>query len=221
MEKIPYFKDGNAKKSFASKLNGAITKHIPFFLSVFKDYYKEKRKTCWETKRKIEESYQLPCDDRRRNELDRLRLFNDKQVGGFLHADHFIEDLENRVYVSGLLLSEAICQVVLDTEIIDVRRNLQHRGISRSKIAAFVIFRLVRFRPLSFDPEVYDSFFGSKIQDFFAIHFALNYVLRVNHLTFENKVFHEMAFNLTRRHMNQETIAMVLDSLTKRPSQKP
>ena len=108
-------------------------------------------------------------------------------------------------------LSFAVAEAELDVRYLLGRRSPKD-GISQGKIAGVVAFRLARFKILHFAEEAFSHAQAPFVQELAAL-------LLVNRLFIKNKDvpargLYELAYQLSRRHANQETLGVFFDVFT-------
>ena len=88
-------------------------------------------------------------------------------------------------------------------------------GISAGKIAGIIAFRLSRFKIVHIDEDGQNQPLIYLIQDLAAI-FAVQFLLLRTKIP-ELQVL-EIAYQLSRRHANQETLGLVFDTIINKPA---
>ncbi|MBV5301928.1 MAG: hypothetical protein J0649_09135 [Methylococcales bacterium] len=115
--------------------------------------------------------------------------------------------------ISKKSLSLAFAEAAADLRIISMRRNTT-LGISPAKIAGIVAFRLARFSPVHLCHAALEDDTLLRINELAALALALKTILHINITDISKKyVTMELQYNLVRRHMNQETLGMVFETL--------
>jgi hypothetical protein len=106
-------------------------------------------------------------------------------------------------------LGAAIHEANVDISALMMRRK-PRKGISHGKIAGIIAFRLARCKILHLDEDTREHSWSFIIQDLVAIIFVTERVIRVN--IPENFIM-ELAYQIARRHANQETLGLCFDIL--------
>jgi len=133
--------------------------------------------------------------------------------------------------ISIVSLKEACYEIVDDLHIILTRRKGligkdKETGlprISRSKIAGITTFRLAKAHIIHMNPDcvscnddrIKKGQFPCPVSNFnteFAIICGLHFIKK-DYLTIPKEIRTELIYNLTKRHMNQETLGIVFDTL--------
>ncbi len=134
-----------------------------------------------------------------------------------LNAEAFIAKTGARDYkLNDDAFADAVVDIEQDLQIIAFRRikNVASTGMSKGKVAGIYAFRLSRASIIHFYPgntqthHKHDKAVNAAIAlktAFDAINLPLN--------TIQPPLFREIIYNLRKRHMNQETLALVIDSL--------
>jgi hypothetical protein len=115
--------------------------------------------------------------------------------------------------------SERELRLALDEADVDLTAMFNRRrpvnGISAGKIAGIIAFRLSRFKIVHIDEDGQNRPLIYLIQDLAAI-FAVQFVLLRTKIP-ELQVL-EIAYQLSRRHANQETLGLVFDTIISKPA---
>lgn len=120
---------------------------------------------------------------------------------------------QSEVMISSQAVSLAFSEAATDLIIMSIRRNPK-RGISPSKIAGIVAFRLARFAPINLGGAALEKYEALKLNELAALALALKSILRVNIATVTPQyATMELQYALVRRHMNQETLGLVFEIL--------
>jgi hypothetical protein len=108
--------------------------------------------------------------------------------------------------------SERELKLALDESDIDIKalfaRRFRHNGISEGKIAGVLAYRLSRFKIVHLDNAGQNVSHIYMIQDLAAIFLVQSLFLRVP--IAPRRIF-ELAYQMSRRHANQETLGLVFD----------
>lgn len=104
-------------------------------------------------------------------------------------------------------LRRALDEIDIDVRAIFMRRGGKS-GISASKISGIVAFRLSRFKILHFQKEALQHEQIHEIQDVVALSIVLARILRKE---ISGPHIRELAYQMARRHANQETLGLVFD----------
>ncbi|HYI73062.1 MAG TPA: hypothetical protein VEX87_25130 [Skermanella sp.] len=114
--------------------------------------------------------------------------------------------------------SERELRLALDEADVDLAAMFSRRrpvnGISAGKIAGIIAFRLSRFKIVHIDEDGQNQPLIYLIQDLAAI-FAVQFLLLRTKIP-ELQVL-EIAYQLSRRHANQETLGLVFDTIINKP----
>jgi hypothetical protein len=115
--------------------------------------------------------------------------------------------------LSDLDYSEAELAYALDEADIDLGALLERRsredGLSDGKIAGVIAYRLSRFKIVHFIPAIHDKRDLYMVQDAAALYLVQSLILRCK---LGNRRFLELAYQMSRRHANQETLALCFDT---------
>lgn len=118
------------------------------------------------------------------------------------------------VVISGKALSLALPEAKKDLDIMGLRRS-PGNGISPSKIAGIVAFRLSRFRPVHLAAQAAENEIALKINDLSALVVAMKSVLGKDVGTIASShASKELQYTMARRHMNQETLGLAFELLS-------
>jgi hypothetical protein len=116
--------------------------------------------------------------------------------------------------ISMYSLSMAFAEAAADLEIMSIRRKPK-AGISPSKIAGIVAFRLARFAPINILGASSENDSALKLNELAALSLAMRSILFIN--IADVKSVHatmELQYTLVRRHMNQETLGLAFEILS-------
>ncbi len=116
------------------------------------------------------------------------------------------------VSLSERAVGQALAEANKDIKAMQHRRQFKH-GISASKIAGIVTFRLVRWTPVQLHAPQSEDENALKINFMAAFAFALKHILNVDLKNFPTKVTREFQYNIARRHTNQETLGLAYEML--------
>lgn len=118
------------------------------------------------------------------------------------------------VVISGKALSLALSEAKKDLDIMGLRRS-PGNGISASKIAGIVAFRLSRFRPVHLAAEAAENETALKLNDLSALAVVMKSVLGKDLSTIASShASKELQYTMARRHMNQETLGLAFELLS-------
>jgi len=127
-----------------------------------------------------------------------------------LNAYAQTKDQEANIFVSKTALNDAVDEIVRDVEIMRHRRgsvNPQTRG----KIAGIILFRLSRWNILSTqNPRLLEDRVFIKFNYLLALSISLAYI-QIPYSRLNEYSRTELLYSLSRRHVNQETLGLVLD----------
>lgn len=120
------------------------------------------------------------------------------------------KDQEANIFVSKTALNDAVDEIVRDVEIMRHRRgsvNPQTRG----KIAGIIVFRLSRWNILSTqNPRLLEDRVFIKFNHLLALSVGLAYI-QIPYSRLNEYSRTELLYSMSRRHVNQETLGLVLD----------
>ncbi|MEI6986357.1 MAG: hypothetical protein WCK65_09515 [Rhodospirillaceae bacterium] len=105
-------------------------------------------------------------------------------------------------------LAEAIAEANIDLIAMYNRRSRTH-GLTAGKIAGIIAFRLSRHKILHFNGSAVESPWLFYVQDFAALHLVTSLILRKS---LPATCFREVAYQMSRRHANQETLGVIFDN---------
>ena len=111
--------------------------------------------------------------------------------------------------ISQLELSEAIAETNVDLTAMYNRRSRKH-GLTPGKIAGILAFRLSRHKILHFRGSAIEDPWLFYVQDFAALHLVTSLILR---RALPGTCFRELAYQMSRRHANQETLGVIFDNI--------
>lgn len=116
------------------------------------------------------------------------------------------------IYFSLTGLNDALDEAVKDIEILKHRRK-EFERFTRGKIAGIVVFRLSRWNLINTNSDLLlkDRLF-LKMNYFIALAIGLNYI-NISYTQINEYVRNEIMYTLMRRHVNQETLGVVFDTL--------
>lgn len=114
--------------------------------------------------------------------------------------------------ISKMALAGAFGEAAMDVQIMFVRRKCR-KGVSASKIAGAILFRLCRFAPVHLAGGAEENTTALEINALAALALVCKAVLHVSPGTFPDPFTKELLYTLSRRHMNQETLGLALDML--------
>lgn len=114
--------------------------------------------------------------------------------------------------ISERALASALAEADKDLMIMQSRRKPKN-GLSPSKIAGIVTFRLARWAPVQLHSDLAEHKVALKINFLAAFAFCLRHILNVDLAPFPSEVTGEFHYTLSRRHTNQETLGMAYDML--------
>lgn len=93
-------------------------------------------------------------------------------------------------------------------------RRKPKNGISLSKIAGIVAFRLARFAPVNLCGSALESDVALKLNELAALALALRAIMHIDiSMVKSSHVTMELQYTLVRRHMNQETLGLAFEIL--------
>ncbi|MCK6436731.1 hypothetical protein [Rivihabitans pingtungensis] len=110
--------------------------------------------------------------------------------------------------------ADALHEIEQDLSIIQFRRlrKAASKGISKGKIAGIHAFRLSRTPIVNFGSEQHTPE-DKSINTVAALALALDTV-GISATEIKPAICHEILYNMSKRHVNQETLALVIDALT-------
>lgn len=123
------------------------------------------------------------------------------------------KDQEANIFLSKTALNDAVDEIVRDVEIMRHRRgsiNPQTRG----KIAGIIVFRLSRWNILSTQsPLLLEDRVFLKFNYLLALSVGLAYI-QMPYSKLHEYSRTELLYSMSRRHVNQETLGLVLDIIS-------
>jgi hypothetical protein len=105
-------------------------------------------------------------------------------------------------------LRGAFEEAELDVVALWKRRRPERNGLSVGKIAGVLAYRLSRFKIVYFSERAAERRNAFIVQDLTALTFVCEQIL---HRAPPNRSLCELAYQLSRRHANQETLALFFD----------
>jgi hypothetical protein len=118
------------------------------------------------------------------------------------------------ILISNNAVSLAFAEAAADLEIMSLRRKPKN-GISPSKIAGVVAFRLARFAPVNLVGAALENDVAQKLNELAALALALKSIMHIDIDKIASKhVTMELQYTLVRRHMNQETLGLAFEILS-------
>lgn len=145
-----------------------------------------------------------------REARERIAEIYIQSVSAALRSCHLkVSDAE----ICGRELGLALAETDMDLVAMLNRRSWKH-GITTGKIAGNLAFRLSRFKLLHFKETAFDSPLIHYVQDFAALHLVCAIILRT---TLTQRCFQELAYQMSRRHANQETLGVIFDNIMQSP----
>lgn len=119
------------------------------------------------------------------------------------------------VHISNNSLSLAFAEAATDLEIMALRRR-PRSGISLPKIAGILTFRLARFAPINLVGAALENDVALKLNELAALALSLKAIMHMDIAEVESdQVTRELQYTLARRHMNQETLGLAFEILSK------
>jgi hypothetical protein len=118
----------------------------------------------------------------------------------------------NLISLSEHAVGQALAEANKDIKAMQQRRQFKN-GISASKIAGIITFRLVRWTPVQLHSPQSENESALKINFMAAFAFVLKYILNVDLKNFPPNVTREFQYNIARRHTNQETLGLAYEML--------
>ncbi|QJE71718.1 hypothetical protein HHL28_00060 [Aerophototrophica crusticola] len=131
-------------------------------------------------------------------------------------AETFGVDLR-AIRISGSELARALAEAEFDYKAMMRRRQSEATGLSASKFAGMLAFRLARFKIVHIVSDHAETKHCFLLQEAIALVLVFNMALKMNAPV---KQVLELAYQLARRHANQETLALCFDAfkLASRPT---
>lgn len=121
----------------------------------------------------------------------------------------------SEILVSKSAVSLAFAEAATDLEIMSLRRKPKN-GISLSKIAGIVAFRLARFAPINLTGAALENDVALKLNELVALALAMKSIMQFDiDAVASPHVTKELQYTLVRRHMNQETLGLAFDIFSK------
>lgn len=151
-----------------------------------------------------------------------VKAYHSKYVQGIREiANRFVPPLDQRlISLSERAIGQALAEANKDIKAMQNRRQFQS-GISPSKIAGIVTFRLVRCMPIQLHSPLSENGDALKINFTAAFAFALRHILNVDLRGLPANVTKEFQYNIARRHTNQETLGLAYEMLQHQMPQAP
>jgi len=119
------------------------------------------------------------------------------------------------ILISRNALSLAFAEAATDLEIMSLRRKPKN-GISLSKIAGIVAFRLARFAPINLTGATLENDVALKLNELVALALAMKSIMHFDiDMVASPHVTQELQYTLVRRHMNQETLGLAFEVFSK------
>lgn len=115
--------------------------------------------------------------------------------------------------ISERALASALAEASKDIRIMQSRR-LPKDGLSPSKIAGIITFRLARWAPVQMLSPLCEDRVALKLNFLAAFAFSARYILKLNLRYFPSEVTGEFQYTLSRRHTNQETLGMAYEMMS-------
>ncbi|MBF0194453.1 MAG: hypothetical protein HQL71_07820 [Magnetococcales bacterium] len=113
---------------------------------------------------------------------------------------------DSQIIISGVALEKAFREVKIDFEFMLERRKPVN-GISESKLAGIIAFRLSRFHPIHLGEKYAEKADVLEINNIVAFAFPLFFVFKKYSLTnLPDDMKREFLYILSRRHTNQESL---------------
>lgn len=119
------------------------------------------------------------------------------------------------ILISKNAISRAFAEAATDLEIMSQRRKPKN-GISLSKIAGIVAFRLARFAPINLTGTALENDVALKLNELVALALAMKSIMHMDiDVVASPHVTQELQYTLVRRHMNQETLGLAFEIFSK------
>ena len=122
--------------------------------------------------------------------------------------------IDCRIRLPEAAYSEKELRRALDEVDIDIRALFTRRstgdGISRSKIAGVMAFRLSRFKIVHLSGPALENDYIYMIQDMVGLSVVVSLILRAE---ISDRHLRELIYQMSRRHANQETLGLVFDMM--------
>ena len=118
----------------------------------------------------------------------------------------------DQIYISEIALSDAIHEIIADFKIMRQRRKF-FEHLSTGKLAGIIVFRLSRWTITSTsNPLLLKDKTFLKINFEVALHVGLCFI-SLSYTEIDKTIGAEILYTLMRRHVNQETLGLVFDTL--------
>ena len=125
---------------------------------------------------------------------------------------------KEEIHISNNSLALAFAEAATDLQIMALRRQPKS-GISLPKIAGILTFRLARFAPINLIGVALENDIALKLNELTALALSMKAIMHMDiSLVESDHVTKELQYTLARRHMNQETLGLAFDILSKTKS---
>lgn len=122
---------------------------------------------------------------------------------------------KSEILISKNAITLAFAEAATDLEIMSLRRKPKN-GISPSKIAGIVAFRLARFAPINLTGAALENNVALKLNELVALALAMKSIMHIDiDMVRSPHVTQELQYTLVRRHMNQETLGLAFEIFSK------
>lgn len=118
---------------------------------------------------------------------------------------------QESLYISHYSLGNALKDIETDIRFLLMRRPVIS-SLMRGKIAGVILFRLSKYHILHLSEQLLNDKLIAIINTQVAILLAFRYI-NINFDLVPERIRNEIIFSVSKRHMNQETLGIVLDTL--------
>ena len=116
------------------------------------------------------------------------------------------------VLISKVALATALNEAEKDVYFLKARRN-NKKGDSESKIAGAVVFRLCRSAPVHLQGDSIENELALELNNLSALAVGLKIFMHMDVAFLPETITRELSYTIVRRHMNQETLGLVFESV--------
>ncbi len=124
-------------------------------------------------------------------------------------------DINLLVDISKINLIKALDEIKKDIKILNFRRNPKS-GVSQSKLAGIILFRLMKHPVIQPSKKEIDNKDLVNINILTALNFAVSVIMKIDERHFkriDKHILQELVYTSVYRHTNQETLGIVFQSI--------
>ena len=118
---------------------------------------------------------------------------------------------EEKIVINQKILQSALAEAKSDLDVMLWRRKPK-KGVSLAKIAGIVTYRLYRYAPICYSDDQ-DTKHTDKINLLASLSLGFKSILGINITEIPYQITRELQYLLIRRHMNQETLGVIFETL--------